>query len=77
MERERSLRNGMAEATAKVHPALQQQSNAVGNVKLSIELIADRSHNVAAAAQEVVSTVVAQTALAAELAAPGWKQEEN
>jgi methyl-accepting chemotaxis protein len=71
-----TMTEAMAEVSGKVQPAVEQQSNATGSVKLAIQLIADRSRTVASAAREVASTVAAHAALAAELAARGRGQEE-
>jgi methyl-accepting chemotaxis protein len=72
-----TMTEAMAEVSGKVQPAVELQSNATASVKLAIQLIADRSRTVAAAAREVSSTLAAQAALAAELAARGRDQEEN
>jgi methyl-accepting chemotaxis protein len=63
-----SMTEEMAEVSAKVQPALEQQNSANSGVKLAIELIADRSLAVGAAAQEVVSAATAQAALATDAA---------
>jgi methyl-accepting chemotaxis protein len=67
----------MAEVTAMVQPAVQQQHADTDSVKLAIQLIADRTRTLAAAAQEVASTAAAQAELATDLSARGWVQEEN
>jgi methyl-accepting chemotaxis protein len=63
-----SMTEEMAEVSAKVQPALEQQNSANSGVKLAIELIADRNLAVGAAAQEVVSAATAQAALATDAA---------
>lgn len=72
-----SMTEAMAEVSAKVQPAVQQQNNATSNVRLAIQLNADRSLAVEAAAQEVVSKATAQTELAAGLGARRSNQEES
>ena len=67
----------MAEVTTKVQPAVMQQHTATDSIKLAIQLIADRSRTVAAAAQEIASTAAGQAELATDLFARGWDQEEN
>jgi methyl-accepting chemotaxis protein len=77
LDRWMTMTREMAEVTAKVQPAMLLQHTATDSVKLAIQLIADRSRTVADAAQEVATTAAAQAAVAAEVTARGWAQEEN
>jgi len=72
-----SMTEEMAEISAKVQPALEQQNRASSSVKLAIQLIAGRSLAVGAAAQGVVATATAQAALATNAASRRWKQEQG
>jgi methyl-accepting chemotaxis protein len=72
-----SMTQAMAEVSEKVQPAIHRQQTATDSVKLAIQLIADRSRTVSAAAKEAASTAATQAALAAELAAQGWDQEDS
>jgi methyl-accepting chemotaxis protein len=72
-----TMTEAMAEVSAKVQPAVQQQDSATNSVKLAIQLIADRSLAVEAAAKDVVATATAQSALGADLAGRRWNQEES
>ena len=71
------MTEALAEASGKVIPAVQQQTNSSGGVKLAIQLIADTSRTLAAAAQEVAATAEAEATIAAELAPRGWDQERR
>jgi methyl-accepting chemotaxis protein len=72
------MAQSMAEMSGKVQPAVQQQHAGTDSVKLAVQLILDRSRNVAAAAQEIVSTAEsAQAAFAADRADRGRGSEEN
>jgi methyl-accepting chemotaxis protein len=68
------LTEALAEASGKVGPAVSQQTNASHSVRAAIELIADTSRTLAAAAQDVAATAAAEAALGAELATGGWNQ---
>lgn len=73
-----SMAQAMAEMSGKVQPAVQQQHAGTDSVKLAIQLIVDRSRNVAAAAQEIVFTAAsAQAALATGFGDRGWGSEES
>jgi methyl-accepting chemotaxis protein len=72
-----SMTKAMAEVSGKVQPAVQQQQTAAEGVELAIQLLADRSRAVAAAAREVASTAAAQAALATNLVARGWVREAD
>ena len=63
------MAQAMADLSGKVQPAAQQQRIATGTVQLSVQLTADRSRAIAAAAQEVASTAAAQAARASGLSA--------
>jgi methyl-accepting chemotaxis protein len=63
----------MAEAGSVVQPAVQRQQQATSSIELAIQLIAERSRAVRAAAQELESSASAQAALTANASAPGWK----
>ena len=71
------MTQAMAEVSEKVQPAIQRQQTATDSVKLAIQLIADRSRTVSAAAKEAASTAATQAAIAEELAARGWDQEDS
>jgi methyl-accepting chemotaxis protein len=71
------MSQAMAEVSDEVQPGVQRQQTATDSVKLAIQLIADRSRAVAAAAKEAASTAAAQAVLAAEAAARGWEQENS
>jgi methyl-accepting chemotaxis protein len=77
LDRWMGMTEAMNEVSGKVQPAAQQQHTATDSVKLAIQLIADRSRAVAAAAQEIALTASAQATFAAGLAARGWGQEDN
>jgi methyl-accepting chemotaxis protein len=53
------MTQAMADVSAKVQPAVMNQNTAVERVELAVQLIADRSRTVAAAAQEVKSAAEA------------------
>jgi methyl-accepting chemotaxis protein len=72
-----SMTQAMTDESGKVQPVLERQHIATDSVKLAIQLIADRSLAVAAAAQDVASTAAAQAALASGPAVGGWAQKEN
>ncbi|HVC78730.1 MAG TPA: methyl-accepting chemotaxis protein [Candidatus Micrarchaeaceae archaeon] len=66
----------LADESAKVKPAIEQQKAASATVKLVVQLIAEKSRTVAAAAQQVATTGVAEANIAA-LASHGWDQERG
>jgi len=70
-----SMTEALSEASGKVGPAVQQQSDSGGSVRLALELIADKSRGLAAAAAEVAATAAAEAKVAADLAAGGWNPE--
>ena len=67
----------LSEACGKVVPAVQQQNDSGGSVRLALELIADKSRNLAAAAAEVAATAAAEAKVAADLASRGWDPEHQ
>jgi methyl-accepting chemotaxis protein len=71
------MTEALAQESGKVEPAIQQQKNASATVKVALQLIADTSRNLAAAAQQVASSADAEAALVAELASPTWSQERR
>jgi methyl-accepting chemotaxis protein len=71
------LTEAMVEVSGKVQPAVEQQNNVTDRVKLALQLIADSSQAVAAAAQEVASTAAIQAALAAAPTVGISEQKEN
>jgi methyl-accepting chemotaxis protein len=72
-----SMTEALSEASNKVVPAVQQQSDSGGSVKLAFELIADKGRGLAAAAAEVAATATAEAKVAADLAARGWNPERQ
>jgi hypothetical protein len=72
-----SMTQDMVEVSARVEPAVQLQQSAADSVKLAIQLIADRSRRVAAAAKDAASTASIQAALAAEMAASRDPEEDR
>jgi methyl-accepting chemotaxis protein len=66
----------LADEGDKVKPAIELQSSASASVKHAVQLLADRSRTVAAAAQEVASTAAAEADIAA-LAAKGRDQDHG
>jgi methyl-accepting chemotaxis protein len=71
------MTQAMTDESVKVQPVVDQQNIATDSLKLAIQLIADRSGAVAAAAKEVAFTAAAQAALAAGLASRGLAREEG
>jgi methyl-accepting chemotaxis protein len=67
-----SMTEALSEASGNVVPAVQRQSDSGGSVRLALELIADKSRGLAAAAAEVAATAAAEAKVAADLAARGW-----
>jgi methyl-accepting chemotaxis protein len=72
-----SMTEALSEASGKVVPAVQRQSDSGGSVRLALELIADKSRGLAAAAAEVAATAAAEAKVAADLAALGWNPERQ
>jgi methyl-accepting chemotaxis protein len=66
----------LAAESDKVKPAIEQQSAASASVKRVVQLIADRSRSVAAAAQQVASTAAAEADIAG-LVSNGWDQDHR
>jgi len=66
----------LADESDKVEPAIEQQKVASATVKLAVQLIADKSRTVAAAAQQVATTATAEADIA-RLASHGWDQERG
>jgi hypothetical protein len=62
-------------ALAALVGLVQQQTNSSGGVSIAIQLIADTSRSLAAAAQEVAATAAAEATIASDLASRGWAQE--
>jgi hypothetical protein len=77
LDRWMSMTQDMVEVSGKVQPAVQLQQSAADSVTLAIQLIADRSRGVAAAAKDAASTASIQAALAADLAVSGLDPEED
>ena len=76
LDRWMAMTQEMGEVSQQVQPAVQQQQVATDSVRRAIQLFADRSRGMAAAAKEAASTAAAQAAIAAELAARGWEQAD-
>jgi methyl-accepting chemotaxis protein len=68
------MTQAMADASGKVQPAVVHQQAASDRLELAVQLIADRSRLVAAAAGEVKAAVAAQAGPADGDAAPGRAQ---
>jgi methyl-accepting chemotaxis protein len=68
------IARAMAEVSTKLQPEAMQHHAATGSVKLAVQLIADRSRAVEAAAHEVATSAVAQAALTAGFPAPGLEE---
>jgi methyl-accepting chemotaxis protein len=66
----------LANESEKVKPAIVQQNAASATVQHAVQLIADKSRTVAAAAQQVAATAAAEAEIA-ELAADGWGQDHG
>ncbi len=71
------MTEALALESGKVEPAALQQNNASHSVRLTIQLIADTSKNLAAAAKQVASTAAAEATVAAQLASRAWDQERS
>jgi methyl-accepting chemotaxis protein len=74
LDRWMNMTQVMAELSGKVEPALQEQHAAKDRFELAIQLLADRTGVVAAAAIEVASAVAFQAAIAADLSTGEWEQ---
>jgi methyl-accepting chemotaxis protein len=72
-----SMTEALSEASGNVVPAVQRQSDSGTSVRLALELIADKSRGLAAAAAEVAATAAAEAKVAADLAARGWNPERQ
>jgi methyl-accepting chemotaxis protein len=72
-----STTQAMTDAGEKVSSVLDQQNIAADSMKLAIQLISDRSTDVAAAAKEVALNAAAQAALASDVAIRGLAREES
>ena len=72
-----SMTEALSEASGKVVPAVQRQSDSGGSVRLALELIADKSRGLEAAAAEVAATAAAEAKVAADLAVLGWNPERQ
>ena len=75
LDRWMNMTQEMVEVSEKVQPAVQLQQSATDSVKLAIQLIADRSRGVAAAAKDAAASASVQAALAATLAVSGLEPE--
>jgi methyl-accepting chemotaxis protein len=71
LDRWMAMTQAMGDVSDKVQPAVEQQETATDAVRLAIQLIADRSRAVAAAAKAAASSAADQAAIAAELAGRG------
>ena len=71
------MTEALADASSKVQPAVQQQKAASGSVRLAIQLIADTSRTLAAAAQQVAATAAVEATSAGELTSRGLDQERR
>jgi methyl-accepting chemotaxis protein len=71
LDRWMAMTQAMGDVSDKVQPAVEQQQSATDAVRLAIQLIADRSRAVAAAAKAAASSAADQAAIAAELAGRG------
>ena len=71
------MTEALVQESGKVVPAVQQQSIAASGVRLAIQLIADTSRTLAAAANQVASTAAAEATVATQLASRGWDQERS
>jgi methyl-accepting chemotaxis protein len=76
LDRWMSMTQAMVELSEKVQPAVQLQQTATNSVRVAIQIIAERTRGVAAAAKDAASSAAVQAALAAELAASGLEQED-
>jgi methyl-accepting chemotaxis protein len=71
------ITQSMTDESVKVQSVVDQQTTATDSIKLAIQLIADRSDAVTAAAKDVAFTAAAQATLAAGLASSGMAREES
>jgi methyl-accepting chemotaxis protein-like sensor len=77
MERGLAMTQAMAEVSAQVQLATQQQRASTEDVVREIEHIAQGSRSVATTAREIAAAAASQGALAADLAQPGWEGAES
>lgn len=77
LDRWASMTEAMVEASKRVQPAVQLQQTATNSVRVAIQVIAERTRGVSAAAKEAASTAAVQAALAAELAASGLELDSR
>jgi methyl-accepting chemotaxis protein len=71
------IAQAMADVSTKLQPEAEQHQTATGSVKLAVQLIADRSRALEAAAHDVATAVVAQVALTAGVGASGLEQDQK
>jgi methyl-accepting chemotaxis protein len=71
------MTEALAEASAMVVPAVQQQTSSSGSVRLAIQLMADTSRTLTAAARKVAADAAAEATVAADLASRGWDGERR
>ena len=76
MERGLAMTQAMAEVSAQVQLATQQQRASTDEIVRAIEHIAQGSRSVATTAGEIASAAASQGALAADLTQPGWEGGE-
>jgi methyl-accepting chemotaxis protein len=76
MERGLAMTQAMAEVSAQVQLATQQQRDSTDEIVRAIEHIAQGSRSVATTAGEIASAAASQGALAADLTQPGWEGGE-
>ncbi|MDQ2942962.1 MAG: methyl-accepting chemotaxis protein [Candidatus Dormibacteraeota bacterium] len=69
-----SIAQAVADVSTKLAPSALEHQTATSSVRLAVQLIADKSRAVEAAAREVISFAVAQAALGEDFAARGLKQ---
>jgi methyl-accepting chemotaxis protein len=72
-----SMMRAMESVSSQVQLATQQQRSSTEQVMRAIEHIAESSRDVAATAQEIAAGAARQGALAADLAASGWRPEKE
>jgi methyl-accepting chemotaxis protein len=72
-----SMTEALSAASGDVAPAVRRQSDSGASVRLALELNADKSRGLAAAAAEVAATAAAEAKVAADLAARGWNPERQ
>ena len=72
-----SMMKAMESVSSQVQLATRQQRSSTEQVMRAIEHIAESSRDVAATAQEIATGAARQGALAADLAASGWRREDE